>query len=521
MFNKDFYPTPTDVIDIMLDGYSLEGKVILEPSAGKGNIVDYCIGSGAATVIACEINQDLKKILATKCKIIADDFLTVKQEDISHINMIIMNPPFSADERHIIHAFEIAPEGCDIIALCNTNTIKNPHTKAREKLHSILFNYGSSKDLKNCFTDSERTTNVDVSLVKIKKPGTSYKSEFEGFFLEEDPEEQQFNGIMPYNFIRDLVNRYVSAVKIYDKQLESAVELKNTLGSFYGGSIGFQVTEDGKPKCRNDFKKDLQKAGWQFIFNKMNMDKYATKGLKSDINKFVEQQTEVPFTMRNIYKMLEIVIATQSQRMDKAMLEVFEKLTMHYDENRYNVEGWKTNSHYLINEKFIMPYLVTPGYSGIDTRHYGGNSVELIEDFVKALCYLTGKNFDDCLSFYQRIRADWHINFNGKRLTREMVGNLESWETNVWQKKASVSFGFEHQAKEYIEELQAKGFKNLEVIAPVEWGQWADWDFFTIRCYKKGTVHFKFKDNRLWGTFNQHIARIKGYPLFEPKKKAA
>ena len=34
---------------------------------------------------------------------------------------------------------------------------------------------------------------------------------------------------------------------------------------------------------------------------------------------------------------------------------------------------------------------------------------------------------------------------------------------------------------------------------------------------KKGTGHFKFKDRDVWAQFNQHIARIKGYPLFEPK----
>lgn len=519
MFNKDFYPTPFETFQEMITGYSLENKIILDPSGGKGNLIDYSYQYGAKEAIACEINQDLKKILATKCKVIADDFLTVSQDQISHIDMIIMNPPFSADEHHILHAFEIAPEGCDIIALCNTNTLKTTHTQARLKLQSLIQDYGSYKHLKDCFADAERKTNVEVSLIKLKKPGTNYQSEFEGFFLEDDPQEEQFNGLMPYNFIRDLVNRYVAAVKIYDEQLESAVKLKTTLGSFYGGNIGFQVTEDGKPKHRNDFKKDLQKAGWQFVFDKMNMAKHATQGLKNDINKFVEQQTEVPFTMRNIYKMLEIVIATHSQRMDKAMLEVFDKLTMHYDENRYNVEGWKTNSHYLINEKFIMPYLVTGEYSRISVRSY--SNVELVEDFIKALCHLTGKNFDDCLGFSQRLNSHWHINFNGKRLTKKDVGLLASWETEGWQIKAALDFSEEYKAKIYVEELKEKGFKNLEIIAPVEWGQWADWDFFSIRCYKKGTVHFKFKDQNLWGTFNQHIARIKGYPLFEPKKKAA
>ena len=41
MFNPEFYPTPAEVIEIMLQGEEIENKTILEPSAGKGDIVDY------------------------------------------------------------------------------------------------------------------------------------------------------------------------------------------------------------------------------------------------------------------------------------------------------------------------------------------------------------------------------------------------------------------------------------------------------------------------------------------------
>ena len=41
MFGKDFYPTPDNVIERMLANVDMYDKVILEPSAGKGNIVDF------------------------------------------------------------------------------------------------------------------------------------------------------------------------------------------------------------------------------------------------------------------------------------------------------------------------------------------------------------------------------------------------------------------------------------------------------------------------------------------------
>ena len=47
MFNQEFYPTPAEVIEIMLQGETIENKTILEPSAGKGDIVDYLNEYGA------------------------------------------------------------------------------------------------------------------------------------------------------------------------------------------------------------------------------------------------------------------------------------------------------------------------------------------------------------------------------------------------------------------------------------------------------------------------------------------
>ena len=48
--NVDFYPTPVEVIKTMLLGEDIFNKVILEPSAGKGDIVDYLKENGAGEV---------------------------------------------------------------------------------------------------------------------------------------------------------------------------------------------------------------------------------------------------------------------------------------------------------------------------------------------------------------------------------------------------------------------------------------------------------------------------------------
>lgn len=502
MFNQDFFPTPKNVILQMLEGYDLTGKVVFEPSAGKGDMVDQVLKHGAADVIACEINQDLKKILASKCKVIADDFLTVESHQISHIDFIVMNPPFSADEKHILHAFEIAPAGCTIISLCNLNTVKNPYSETRKKLVNNIENFGDWEDLGDCFNNSERKTGVNVALVKLQKPGNNYKDEFEGFFLDEDPAEDQFNGIMPYNVVRDLVNRYIAAVKLFDEQLSVGLKMHSLLNSFYGQDLAFSCTEKGQPKLRKDFKKDLQKSGWDFIFSKMNMQKYATRGLREDINKFVEKQENIPFTMKNIYRMLEIVIGTQGQRMDKAIVEVFDKLTEHYHDNRYNVSGWKTNSHYLINEKFILPRMCEVSKwdkkaTRINTNY--GSYFELIEDMLKALCYVTGDNYDNFIPLDHFIRYEFKIVENGRYITAE---NNYTYAENR------------------LRELRKKGIEAKIISLNPSYGEWFDWGYFEIKAFKKGTMHFKFKSEDLWGKFNQRVAKIKGYPLYEHKKEA-
>lgn len=58
--NKDFFPTPEHVIEKMLYGHDITNKVILEPSAGKGDLIDR-LQQEAKEVIACENDPELKK----------------------------------------------------------------------------------------------------------------------------------------------------------------------------------------------------------------------------------------------------------------------------------------------------------------------------------------------------------------------------------------------------------------------------------------------------------------------------
>lgn len=457
MFNPDFYPTPEEIIQLMVHYVDFFESHILEPSAGKGDIVDYIKKCGPESIDAFEKDPELAKLVSEKCNLIDNDFLQATAQQISHIDYIIMNPPFSAGDKHIRHAFEIAPDGCTIIALCNSNTIDNSYTYGRRRLEQIIHDHGVYENLGDVFSNSERKTKVEVSLVKIFKPAAAKSGfDYSGFFTEADDPEEQAEGLMPYNEVRDIVSRYVNSLKVFDEMREVADKM-NAFIEPIGLEDGFEykVGYDGKSSTRAGFEKLLQKRSWQWIIKKLDIDRYVTSGVMKKINKFVENQKQYPFTMKNIYQMMDMIVQTRGQTMQEALVDVFDKLTRHHHKNQYKLDGWKTNSHYLVNKKFILDWCTELdfGGSGYMSFKYNGNASKM-EDLHKALSYITGK--------------------------RPEVENL--------------IYGRFQDGK-------------------AEFGTWYDWGFLKIKGFKKGTLHAKFKDEKVWELFNRKVAEAKGFEL--------
>jgi hypothetical protein len=474
MFNPDFFPTPPDVAALMLDPLDMRGKTVLEPSAGKGDLVRECLTRGAAEVLWCEKEPQLRDMLTSTpgCYYLGHDFLLVEAHQVSHADLIAMNPPVSADEAHILHAWEIAPPGCEIVALCNWNTVSDwrgnplttrPGTRVQQQLGYLIESYGSKENLGECFATAERPTRVSVGMVRLTKPGqrASAADEFDGFFLGPDDIEAQGEGIIPYRRSRDIVNRFVEACRIYDEQVAAGVRLRTVLDGFFGQELGLQVTVEGAPVSRNRFRKELQKAAWQHVFAEFLPAQMATSQLAKDINSFVEQQSKIPFTERNLFRMLQIVAGTQDTRVDRAVEEAIDSLTKHTKENRFGVEGWVTNSGYMLNRRFIRSYMAELSWNGrgVNIKSYGSQSDE-IRDLIKALCFITGRSYDEVAQ-----------------------PNKPEGDGIFWP------------------------------------GEWYQWGFFRFKPFKKGTVHFEFLDEEVWAAVNARYARIKGQVLPETHRR--
>lgn len=475
MFNKDFYPTPEHVLDQMLFDVDLTGKTILDPSAGSGAILSYVMKHGAKEALCCENNDDLATIASSKGRMIGRDFLELKSDKISHINMIIANPPFSVYEEHILHMFNIAPAGCEIITLCNYDSYVNVGyhaSRSKSSLEATVRNFGSIVNLGDCFSNAERKTNINIGLIKLFKPKAESDTEFEGYFDLDDEQEDEENGMIKYDEMRSLVNRYIGAVKMFDnvnqtnKEINALIEpIKSGMDIYFGAvSRNSQYSNI----TREIFKKELQKSAWRSVFNKLKMDKYVTRSVMNDINKFVEQQTNVPFTLKNIYKMIHMIIGTHKQRMERVVAETFDKITSHYKENRGGHEGWKTNDQWIVNRKFILPYMFEHNFSGKISISHRYSDDHIIDDLNKALCFLTGKKWDEIGSMRNFMHApDKSYQVNGR--------NIDS--------------------------------------GVVAWGSWFEFGFFRMKGYKKGSGHVEFLDEKVWDQFNKVACKAKGWQL--------
>jgi hypothetical protein len=106
-----FFPTPKDLIEKVLGfAYINESDLVLEPSAGKGDILDVISKerNSKKNLHAVEINPTLREMLKLKgYEVVASDFLSYNPS--FKYDRIIMNPPFEKglDIDHVNHALTL------------------------------------------------------------------------------------------------------------------------------------------------------------------------------------------------------------------------------------------------------------------------------------------------------------------------------------------------------------------------------------------------------------------------------
>lgn len=429
----DFYPTPAKLIDKMLEGIKLEEiSTVLEPSAGKGDIVDRLIEKSKLNstmwrrdqhfdIDTIEINQNLRHVLKGKnYRVVHDDFLTY--QTYKRYDLILMNPPFSNGDLHLLKALKIQESGGKVVCLLNAETIKNPYTNIRMDLVQQLEEYNAEiQYLTGAFSEAERRTDVEVALIKVNVPATAKQS----LILNDLKQEEVYRTgldtkeeIVEKDPLKKIVAQYNYEVQaglklITEYQAMRPYILKSLKGNADSPILSLTIDATEKNHCNiwNTYIEKVRYKYWEVLFQTEAFSNIFTSKLRSEYYERIKDLQHYDFSLYNIYSLQAEIAKTMSTSIEKTIIALFDDLSRKYhwyDETSKNIHfynGWKTNQSWYINKRVIIP-LNAYSWGELHIRY---NAEERLRDIERALDYLDGGNttdFEDLAAALQRAERE-------------------------------------------------------------------------------------------------------------------
>jgi len=170
-----FFPTPRPAIDKMLAAADIQpGMSVLEPSAGKGDILDAVKEQHPdAKTIGIETNSDLRDLIGMKGHELHDDTDFLQHN--GQYDRIVMNPPFEGrqDAAHVQHAYKNLAPGGRLVAIMGAGVFGGSSKKDQEFRDWLDEHGGEVEDMpEGSFNgaDAFRKTGVNTRMVVIDKP---------------------------------------------------------------------------------------------------------------------------------------------------------------------------------------------------------------------------------------------------------------------------------------------------------------------------------------------------------------
>jgi hypothetical protein len=164
-----FFATPKDLVTEMVKRADIKATdVCLEPSAGRGAIVEQLLPV-AKSVDLCEFMEQNRDYLTNiGLDIICNDFLELSTDN--KYDKIVANPPFTKnqDVDHVLKMYEHLNEGGKIVAIMST-TWKTGSQKKQVAFREFLADVGAIETEINSGTFKESGTNVKTIMVEITK----------------------------------------------------------------------------------------------------------------------------------------------------------------------------------------------------------------------------------------------------------------------------------------------------------------------------------------------------------------
>lgn len=323
--NKDFYPTPQNLIDKMLDG--LDWKMIhtvLEPSAGKGNIVEALkkkedFNNRWYTTIKLNIDciendANLRAVLKEKdFRVVHDDFLTY--DTMKEYDLIIMNPPFSNGCKHLLKALEMQQRnGGAVICLLNAETLKNECNNERIMLNRMLEEYNADiQYIQDAFMDAERKTNVEIALIKVKLPDVQRDS-FIFDSLEKAKEQREYTyntgntQLAENDFLKAIVEQYKMEIEAGVKLIKEYYAMsphilyqfgkdKQTGQTIQTGGCVLNLSIGKDSASVNGYIREIRGKYWSALFDNPKFIGQLTNNLQREYYNKVEELKDYEFSL--------------------------------------------------------------------------------------------------------------------------------------------------------------------------------------------------------------------------------
>ena len=488
MFGIQFYPTPENLADYIVSKIEFKNKMcILEPSAGKGDLVDAIKRKLSGTCMMChvdciEISDELSAILKSKhLNVIGKDFL--KYNGYTKYDLIIMNPPFSDGDKHLLKAIEVMRRGGQIVCILNAETIKNPFSNIRNDLMNKLTLYNADIEfMESAFSDAEVKTDVEIAIVYINIPPIEERDILKNLQKdisilqnEDDIEANNESYLAENDIFEALVKQYQLECELGLKLIEDFRTLQKYIpsGSFKGVdsyedvelklvqlSVTNTYTPDNAFSLENRYVRELRYKYWKTLFRLDQMKSLLTNEMSKVYESKLHEMRNYDFTKSNILQIQLDLSMNMSKSMDDAIIKMFDKLTYEHsmgkNGNIHYYNGWKTNKSCIIKNKIIQPfYNLYDSIFGWEIAPYS-SFVTFFEELEKIFIYLDGGKTE------------------GKSV-----------------REISIDLKYQDGKKYNGEDIECK--------------------YFRLCPKKKGTVHVYFKDLNLLKKFNVFAGRKKGW----------
>lgn len=483
MFVEDFYPTPKQLIEKMLEGIKLsEVEEVLDLGAGRGDIAEHITKARkrsaydyhrATPIDVVEINPEFQHILRGKeFRLVHDDILTLTTHKV--YDLIIGNLPFSIGAECLNKALNLVERsGGHLRVIVNAETIRNPFTNLRKSVVRRLEDLGAEIEyLPGEFTSAERPTKVEGALIKlhVKRPDAP------SIILDSlrkaaavDVEDEQPAALVGSDFVAALIARFNvecrAGIRLIDEyfallpHIADRIKRDDDEHDYSKPLIELKVEGAYKTKAAhvNMYLEGVREKYWALLLNDPRFNGIYTSNILKELHAKLKELRDYDFTLFNIQALIEEMRGKIVEGIEASILALFETFTRKfaYDESIQNgnvwfYNGWKSNKAHKVNRKIILPmYALESGFSG-DMR-FNYRIPDELRDMVKVFNYL-----DDN-------RADVRLLVSGACASAE----------------------------------RRQDFRGVDLR------------YFEMSFFKKGTVHVVFTNQRLLDKFNIFAAQRK------------